>query len=143
MTYLPFEILLHEYKRVFNFAELFSLLHLNATFVIFWLGKWVEFTCILKLPQESFKTKVEYFDHIRPMTPAYLPEILLYFSPYIILNIAAILFFISMVVSKRDPKIFTLPICLGLSCLLMIWVVFGSNEISPFKFDVLQFILNQ
>ena len=143
MTYLPFELLLNEYARSFEFAELFTLLHLNSTFVIFWLEKWVEFTCIFKLPEDSFSSRIEYLEYIKPQTPAYIPEILLYFSPYIILNIAAVMFFCSMYVSKRNPKILTLPICLVLSWLIMLGIVFGSNAISPFKFDVFHFIFSQ
>lgn len=141
MTYLPFHLLLKEYSGSFNFAELFALLNLNAIFVIYWVQKWVDFTGVTKDLAGKYEDRLELLIKGRPATTGYLPEILLFFSPYIVLNIAAVLYAGMMFASKR--KIVASISSLVMSCLIMLIIVILSNLISPFKFNVPYFIFHQ
>jgi len=144
MMYFPFHLLLKEYSGSFNFAELLGLLNLNATFVIYWLEKWIDFTCILRsVPQDMDWSDLQHLATIRPQTVGYLPETLLFFSPYIILNISAVLFVFTMWIKKPSiPNNYNF-ISLLASLVVMLAIVFGSNYISPFSFHVLYFLLQE
>lgn len=142
MTYFPFHLLLSEYSGSFNFVELFALLNLNATFIIYWIEKWVDFTWITRDLTGEYDTKLELLLKVRPHTTGYLPEILLFFSPYVILNIAAMIFTISMLVTKRRTEHYIFSIFL-LSIFIMLAIVFVSNWISPFSFSVPLFLWHQ
>lgn len=141
MTYLPFHLLLKEYSGSFNFVELFALLNLNAIFVIYWAQKWVDFTGVTKDLAGQYEDRLELLIKGRPATTGYLPEILLFFSPYMVLNIAAVLYAGMMYVSKR--KVVASISSLVMSCLIMLIVVIISNLISPFAFNIPYFIFHQ
>lgn len=142
MTYFPFHLLLVEYSGSFNFAELYSILNLNAVFVIYWVEKWIDFTCIFKDIPDKYENKLELLLSVRPTTTGYLPEILLFFSPYIILNIAALMFITLMWASNRRMAHYIFK-CLVLSVFIMLAIVFISNWISPFSFNVVYFLVHQ
>ena len=141
MTYLPFHLLLKEYSGSFNFVELFALLNLNTIFVIYWAQKWVDFTGVTKDLAGQYEDRLELLIKGRPATTGYLPEILLFFSPYMVLNIAAVLYAGMMYVSKR--KVVASISSLVMSCLIMLIVVIISNLISPFAFNIPYFIFHQ
>lgn len=139
MTYCPFHTLMIQYSGSFNLVELFALLNLNWMFVTYWIEKYIDFMCFGKVISSS-NNKYAILESIRPNTAGYLPEILLFFCPYMITNWAVIIFLISIWITKETKYILS---SLVSAVVLMFWIVMVSNSFSPLRFDVFGFLVSE
>ncbi|CAI2364190.1 unnamed protein product [Moneuplotes crassus] len=141
MVYIPFHTLLKEYSGSFNFIDIFGLLVLNCIFLVFWTEKLFEF-CQFWSESQNGMNKYEFLSKIRPKTIGYIPEILLFFCPYVILNISGGLFTLSLCMTGRRTEKYCLSFVI-VSTMILLCIMIAANRVSPFEFDIIDFLISE
>ncbi|CAI2363747.1 unnamed protein product [Moneuplotes crassus] len=143
LVYAPFHTLLKEYSGSFNLVDIFSLLVLNCIFLIFWAENFWKYWQIGI--QNKDLDEYEPFDGDQLNSLGDIPEVLLYFSPYVILNFSGVLFGISLCISSKNRKIFkAYCLCFVIVSTMILFCVMGAvSLLSSSEFNILTFLMSE